>query len=215
MMKRGKKKIKKLWIIKIYKKKTGNEIKIKNENDINRINKGVRNQNVNDDELFREKSREKVITELFLQNYIINNSDILIVVVGLLSFSEQKLLNRIKRELKRAKLNKTLYVIHNLMTYTSVKQVENYIKDTLLKCATFELEKQIKINTKIETESNNGIVFYEKNTNPKIFHLVFANEGSDAGNYYNKYTLEFLENSYEKITDLKGFNIIRYIKRKI
>ena len=215
MMKRGKKKIKKLWIIKIYKKKTGNEIKIKNENDINRINKGVRNQNGNDDELFREKSREKVITELFLQNYIINNSDILIVVVGLLSFSEQKLLNRIKRELKRAKLNKTLYVIHNLMTYTSVKQVENYIKDTLLKCATFELEKQIKINTKIETESNNGIVFYEKNTNPKIFHLVFANEGSDAGNYYNKYTLEFLENSYEKITDLKGFNIIRYIKRKI
>ena len=41
--------------------------------------------------LFKEKSREKLITELFLQNYIVNNSDILIVVVDSLSFSEQKL----------------------------------------------------------------------------------------------------------------------------
>ena len=45
--------------------------------------------NVADDkinELFREKSREKLITELFLQNYIINNSSILIAVVGILTY---------------------------------------------------------------------------------------------------------------------------------
>ncbi len=39
-------------------------------------------------EYFREKSKEKIITELFLQRYIINNSDILIIVVGILSYSE-------------------------------------------------------------------------------------------------------------------------------
>ena len=50
-------------------------------------------------ELFKEKSREKLITELFLQNYIINNSDIIILVVGILTYSEQKLLNRIKTEI--------------------------------------------------------------------------------------------------------------------
>ena len=45
---------------------------------------------VNDkkDEFFKEKSREKLITELFLQNYIINNSDVLIAVVGILTYSE-------------------------------------------------------------------------------------------------------------------------------
>ena len=42
-------------------------------------------------ELFKEKSREKLITEIFLQNYIIHNSDILILVVGILTYSEQKL----------------------------------------------------------------------------------------------------------------------------
>ena len=40
-------------------------------------------------EIFKEKSREKLITELFLQNYIINNSDILLTVVGILTYSEQ------------------------------------------------------------------------------------------------------------------------------
>ena len=33
-------------------------------------------------ELFKEKSMEKIVTELFLQNDIINNNDILILVVG-------------------------------------------------------------------------------------------------------------------------------------
>ena len=47
-------------------------------------------------EYFKEKSREKIITESFLQNYIMHNSDILIVVVGILAYSEQKILNRIK-----------------------------------------------------------------------------------------------------------------------
>ena len=43
-----------------------------------------------ENDLFKEKSREKLITEFFLQNYIINNSDILLIVVGILTYSEQK-----------------------------------------------------------------------------------------------------------------------------
>ena len=91
----------------------------------NNNEKGEKDKNNNIDkeeeengDFFLEKSRDKLITELFLQNYIFHNSDILIVVVGLLTYSEQKLLNKIKYELKNAKLNKTLYIIHNLMTYT-------------------------------------------------------------------------------------------------
>jgi len=86
---------------------------------MNKNEKGKKDKKINIDkeeeegDYFAEKSREKLITELFLQNYIFHNSDILIVVVGLLTYSEQKLLNKIKYELKSAKLNKTLYVIHN------------------------------------------------------------------------------------------------------
>jgi len=169
----------------------------------------------NEKDLFKEKCRDKLITELFLQNYIINYSDILIIVVGILTYSEQKLLNKIKNEMRKAKLNKTLYVIHNLKAYTSIQQVENYIKDILLKNATFDLEKQQKISTL--KDDNEGEVYYEKNKDkdkdPKIFHLIFANEGSEAGKYYNPYTLKFIENSFQLFQEqLDSFDIIKTVK---
>ena len=48
-------------------------------------------------DFFKEKSREKLITELFLQNYIINNSDILVVVLDSLFFFRTKIINKNKK----------------------------------------------------------------------------------------------------------------------
>ena len=62
-----------------------------NEKDVNNKRNQKKNIEKNDEEkknLFKEKCREKLITELFLQNYIIHNSDILIVIVDCLSFSK-------------------------------------------------------------------------------------------------------------------------------
>ena len=176
------------------------------------LNLGNQN-NVADDkvnELFREKSREKLITELFLQNYIINNSDVLIAVVGILTYSEQKLLMKIKKEIERSKINTPLFIIHNLITYTSVQQVQDYINEFLLKSATFSLEEGHKVSTQIKTTA--GIYYYESNKDQKIFHLIFANEGSEAGKYYNQYTLDFLEKNYQNVTHLKCFDVIETIK---
>ena len=190
----------------------------KEENDFNRgetkkENKS-KNQSKSKENYFEKRSREKLITELFLQNYIICNSDVLIIVVGILTYSEQILLNKIKNEMKRAKINKTLYIIHNLMTYTSVKQVEDYINFFLLRSATFTLEKQENINTKLN--SGTGLCYYEKNIddNQKIFHLIYANENSDAGEYYNNFTLNFIEDSYKTITNIKPFDVIDTVRKQ-
>ena len=142
-----------------------------------------------------------------MQNYIINNSDVLIVVVGILTYSEQKLLMKIKKEIERSKLNIPLFIIHNLITYTSVQQVNEYIKEFLLNSATFTLEEG---HTK--TESKTGIYFYEKNKDQTIFHLIFANEGSEAGIHFNKYTLDFLENNYQNVTHLQSYDVLETIK---
>ena len=166
--------------------------------------------------VFKEKSKDKIITELFLQDYIIYNSDILIVVVGILTYSEQKILNKIKTKLKREKStiksNNNLFIIHNLITFTTIAQVNTYIKETLLRSATFQLVDNMKINAKIENQT--GVCFYEKNSNPKIFHLIFANEYSEAGRYFNDYTLSFIEKSYEFNTDLNGFDIVQTVKER-
>jgi len=169
------------------------------------------NENINKNfqkniELFQKESRDKIITELFLQNYIIHNSDIPLVVVGILTYSEQKLLNKVKSELIRAKKDKTLYVIHNLMTFTTIKQVKDYIKEILLKSSTFTLEKQIIPNEVCEC-------YYEK-TKPLVKHLFFAYEGSEAGDYYNKYTLEYLEKAYITIIDLEPFDVLKTVKER-
>ena len=167
------------------------------------------NEDIN--EIIKEKARDKLMTELFLQNFIINNSDIIITVVGILTYSEQKLLNRIREEI--AKTKKDLFIIHNLMTFSYIKQVKEYIDKFLLKDATFDLVERTSINTKIN--SNNHVpYFYEKNKLIKIFHLIFANEGSEAGNYYNEFALNFIENSYQKIVDIQKFDCIQRLKER-
>ena len=195
------------------KNETGEEIKIETKNGEEKKSDLNNEENI-EEEYFREKSREKLITELFLQNYIINNSDILIIVVGILTYSEQKLLNRIKTEILKLKKNnkishKPIYIIHNLITYKTKDQVEEYINDFLLKSATFDLKKGHKIGT---TEKEVvGSYYYEK-LNQEIFHLIFAHDGSDAGNIYNKFTLDFIEKSYQSVINLKSYDVIETVK---
>ena len=169
-------------------------------------------------ELFKDKSREKLVTELFLQNYIINNSDILIVVVDSLSFSEQKLLLKVKREMERSKKAIPLYIIHNLKAFTAETQVKDYIDKTLLKSVTFTLEKGNNISTKLNQYKDDVYYYYEvdqdKDKPQKVFHLLYANEGSDAGKIYNQYALDLIENSYQQITGLKPFDVISSIKER-
>ena len=63
----------------------------------------------------------------------------LLILIGNLTYPEQKLLNKIRKETKNKKQN--LYVIHNLQTFTEKAQVEKYIQETILKSATFRLKK--------------------------------------------------------------------------
>ena len=204
------------------------EQKINNENTVQTINKANNNENTIQpiidttnkemEKTFREKSREKLITELFLQNYIIINSDIIIIVVGILTYSEQKLLSKIKNQIfnlkNRTKVKnktKSLIIIHNLITYKTRNQVEEYINDFLLKSATFVLEGGHNISTK---KGGKGIdyYFYEKLDEQQIFHLIFAHDGSEAGNYYNNSTLQFIENCYQTITNLTNYDVIETLK---
>ena len=159
----------------------------------------------------KEKAREKILTKMFLKNFIMYNSDIIIIVVGILTYTEQKLLNRIKEEISKTKLKKIVYIIHNLITYTSKEQVQLYIDNILLNSATFDLIERRDINTKINSEESPQY-FLEKDT--QIFHLIFANEGSEAGKYYNNFALEFIEKSYQFITKIRPFDVIKRLKNR-
>ena len=175
------------------------------------LNEGDQEEN----NLFKEKSREKLITELFLQNYIINNSDILLIVVGIMTYSEQKLLNKIKIQLKNSKYKKSIFVIHNLMTFTKMDQVKEYVENVLLKSITFKLDEGHKITT--STEKIKGLYYVEKDDEKvydfKIYHYIMANEGSEAGDYLNEFTKNQI-NKFFIVAKDEHFDVIDAIKER-
>ena len=130
-----------------------------------------------------------------------------------MTYSEQKLLNRIKLQLKNSQYNKSIFIIHNLMTFTKIEQVHEYIDTVLKKSMTFKLEEGHKIST--STEKEDGIYFVEKNDDNygfQIYHYIMANEGSEAGDYCNEFTKNQLNRFFIVAKD-KPFDVIETIKK--
>ena len=152
----------------VLRKDNNEKEKLNEEKIINNKNEQKENENPLNKEKeiiieFKENARDKIMTELFLQNFIIKLSDILLVVVGKLTYSEQLLINKIKYNSKRQ--NKTrIFIIHNLQEFRLVDQVKEYINNTLLKCSTFNLKKRTWITTK-KDEEKESIEKNEKKSN--------------------------------------------------
>ena len=185
-------------------------------------------------EKIEETSRDKQMTENFLQGFALDSAQVVIAVVGQLTFQDQKFLNRIKDVCK----NKNLFIVHNLMFLEKKEEVENHIKDVIESSLFFNLEKQNMIvftnsenkeekkekeeNEKKEKEENekdtvNRIIYVESSNSGKkeshIIHLILAKEGSEAGDYYNKSTISYLRESVIAIPKQKKFDILEKFKK--
>ena len=213
-----------------------------------------KDKEIKQNEEFKENARDKIVTELFLQSLIINFSDILLIVVGQLTYSEQLLINKIKIEAKKQNKGRII-IIHNLQDLRTKEQVQDYIKNTLLKCSTFNLKKRTNIDTqkdkeegkednqndvniinKEDNEYNNNeedkkenreeknrnklndvyyteIFKYSDGKKLEIFHLIIANEDSEAGIFYNDYAYNFIEKAYN-LVDINKFDVFEQVKNK-
>ena len=168
------------------------------------------NQSVNKDEKesieIEGKLRDKLITEAFIQQFIIEISDILILVVGAITLNEQKLLERVRKLLTR---DKHLYVIHNLQNYSSKNQVEGYITDTLLKLFGLKLNE---INFQYNLNDVHKF-YYVEEKNKKITHLIFVNAYcQEIADYYNRPALMFLQDILKVEKNRTEFSVIEYCK---
>ena len=82
-------------------------------------------KDINESDLLIEAiARDKKAVELFIQDFIIEKSDILIIIVGQLTLTEQKLINRIINDTNKEKI----FVIHNLKNFYTKEQINNYIE---------------------------------------------------------------------------------------
>ena len=158
---------------------------------------------------FAIKSRDIIQLELFLQNYIIKYSDVIILILGKLSINEQKLLIKVKTHIKNLNKKNPLIVIHNLKEFETIRQVEDYFKNILELSSTFTLEEGRNIN--LQKNEDEYKFFYEKKSDPKIFHLIYGKKGSELGNYYNKKTIQFIYERINEITDKEKYDPIKSI----
>lgn len=186
----------------------------------------------NDPNLKKEEARKKLkliasdktLTEYFIQNFIIQKSNILVLVIGILNYPEQKLLNRIKTENENKFKNKKgghiqpLFVIHNLQTFSLIKQVEDYVNETLLKSATFKLKEIESVERYTsDNERHNNKYYIEVFNDPEdseivIYHLLLAMHGTEAGDYYNEFTYNFLSKQFDSNPIHRKFPIIEDVK---
>lgn len=153
--------------------------------------------------------KDKLLKELFLQHFIFKYSEIPILVVNEINFSEQTLLSKIQNILKNNKRPKKLFVIHNLQNFKTIKEVKDYINEILLKLAGVTLKQRNNIQTEMiemnEEKDQKNSIYYEQESSSeayKIIHLVMANEHSEAGNYYNNFAIEHIKYHINQFTDI-------------
>ncbi len=192
------------------------------ENDVYKLSK--KKDELSEKEYLEEVTdlaKDRQMTEYFLQRFVLTQANILLVLVGQLTYTDQKFLNRVKKECG----DKRIFIIHNLKNLEKKEQVENYIKDTLFLSLTFKLKANNMIIFDDITEKdkeNNNYIYYTEEFNDDdddnnqvqqdIVHLIMAKEGTEAGKYYNKTTIDYIKNQIVVFVGIKKFPIEEKIK---
>ena len=165
--------------------------------------------------------KDRAILEFFILKYVLEYSDIIIAVVGQLTYSEQQLLLRIKREYTQKKI----FIVHNLLNFETKQQVTDYIDNVLKKSLTFQIDERSMTdydeNIKVDSTVLNQTYYHEQyadNDNKKCYtieHLIMAKEGTEAGNYYNQSAINFLFAWTTCTTKLKKYPVKDTIKNSL
>ena len=159
-------------------------------------------------------AKDRQMTEYFLQKFVLTQANILLVIVGQLTYPDQVFLNRIKKECG----DKRIFIIHNLKNLEQREHVEDYIRDDLKLSLTFELKENNMIIfediSEEEKEKSNHIYYTEESNDndddqmqQDIVHLIMAKDKTEAGDYYNESTINYIKNQIVTFVGIKKFPI--------
>jgi len=171
----------------------------------------------------RNVARDQKVTEIALNDFIIEESDVLIAVLEQLSFNEQEMLKNLINQIKNYGINaskdeisdtKRLIVIHNLMNISSVEGIEKFIHDVLLKSLTFNLKMQIIKKNGINIYSQ--IINQDKDSNKRpnldIVHVIVGDDkNEEIRQKYNEPAFDFIRRNIKTQVGRK-FNVLERFK---
>lgn len=161
--------------------------------------------------------------ERFIENFILNESQLVIYVMGYASQSQIDKLNSIKQ----LKNKFSMIVVHNLPMFTTLNELLNYYQKVIKPAFSLYVPQPIfEINTQ---ESNEIVGYYfkekdddENNNKREVIHLLFGNATLPAFKELNKYTIKYITTKIEsknihsdefKIDEALKANIIKLISQ--
>ena len=164
-------------------------------------------------------AKDRQMTEYFLQKFVLTQANILLVIVGQLTYPDQVFLNRIKKECG----DKRIFIIHNLKNLEKREYVDNYIKDILKLSLTFKLKENNMIifeDIPEEEKEKSNHIYYTEESNDNdddqmqqdIVHLIMAKDKTEAGDYYNESTINYIKNQIVTFVGIKKFPIEEKVK---
>ena len=160
--------------------------------------------------------RDLRLSEEFLKNLLINNSQIILVVVNQLTLSEQIFLY----ELKNQQNFDQLFIIHNLFNFEKREDLEDYIENTVVRSIYFDISKNY---FPIEFKNNNYLPYYfvelQDNNGEKslINHFILGNmETKDPWiKDLNKKTIKILKETMQTCIQQKHFSIREILEKEL
>ena len=192
------------------------------ENEYFRKRNEFRKKLKNKDEQLYDLTNERRVTDFFLQRFIIQNANVILLVVGKLSIDDQFFLNNLTTLIKENSwqfLQKVI-VVHNLMTMEKKEVVKDYIENTLKKSLTFTLQERddLMLDEERPKKPYNKIRYVEnynapeKNNQNEIIHVIIAKYGTEAGDFYNDSTIDYIKNVGNTIFNGEELDIMDKLK---
>lgn len=151
--------------------------------------------------------KDKQNIELFIQTFLLEHSSLLIIVINELTSEEQQIINTVINSKLSAEKFQSLICVHNLKSLQKIEQIEEYIENVLLKSSPY------KINS-LMLEDGIHKYFIEERQKIVIFHLIIAQENSEAGDHWNNSTISFIH-GVKRYNCLKKFSMIDLVKEHL
>jgi len=138
--------------------------------------------NLTKDEIDEMLEQDDILVEDLIQEFLIKNTEVLLIVVGKIEREERNFIQRIKD-----KGGKRIIIIHNLYDTQTIEEANEIINDKIIN--TFNTRTQ-SFCKKPKDKQNQYV--YRENADDDIEHLPIAQENTEAGNYFNKPAINYL-----------------------
>ncbi|KAM3144210.1 hypothetical protein pb186bvf_003672 [Paramecium bursaria] len=162
---------------------------------------------------YETRLKDRLLTENLIQQFILKESNIILVIVDQLTKEEQKLIQKIKQNYVASEI----IIVHNFSKLIRKEHVEKYIQIDIMN-SFLKVEKQFRkyddslygyvyIEEKPENNQNKGLSC--------VTHVVMAQDESAAGDEYNAFCYRYLKNRILTITNVKIFDIIQKLQEHV